>query len=284
MIVSGGGSGWERAVRELRADPARRALVLDGYYDDPLTEAAARYYASEEWQAIRPLLPATPSRVLDVGAGRGIASYALARDGHAVTALEPDPGPVVGAAAIRELARATATRIEVCEGQSESMPFAAHCFDVVFARAVLHHARDLHAFCREAFRVLRRGGTLVAVREHVISHPQDLPAFLADHPLHRYYGGEHAYSLDQYRRAIEQAGFRLDRVLAPLTSAINYAPYTQDRLQRELARRASRGVPALEAFALALLRLPGSWAVASRTLQWFDTRPGRLYSFKAIHP
>ena len=40
-------------------------------------------------------------------------------------------------------------------------------FDVVFARAVLHHTRDLELACREMFRVLRPGGIFVAAREHV---------------------------------------------------------------------------------------------------------------------
>ena len=42
-------------------------------------------------------------QALDLGAGRGISSYALAREGWQVTALEPDPSMLIGAGAIRSL-------------------------------------------------------------------------------------------------------------------------------------------------------------------------------------
>src|SRR6266849_8037514 len=95
---------WEAAVTWLRDQPERRQLVLDAFYDDPLTAAAERYHASGEWQAVSRLLLGRTGQALDVGAGRGIASYALAREGFEVTSLEPDPSAIVGAAAIRALA------------------------------------------------------------------------------------------------------------------------------------------------------------------------------------
>src|SRR5215212_4561524 len=95
---------WEDAVIWLRNQPDRRQLVLDAFYDDPLIDAGKRYFAGTEWQAVLALLQDRAGKALDVGAGRGIASYALARSGFAVTALEPDPSAVVGTAAIRSLA------------------------------------------------------------------------------------------------------------------------------------------------------------------------------------
>ena len=53
---------WEQAVQWLREQPSQRDLVLAAYYDDPLPAAAERYWGSEEWQAIRPLLPVVPGR------------------------------------------------------------------------------------------------------------------------------------------------------------------------------------------------------------------------------
>ncbi len=275
---------WEQAVQWLREQPERQELVLAAYYDDPLSAAADRYWRSEEWQAIRPLLPNVRERALDVGAGRGIASYALAKEGFAVTALEPDGSALVGAQAIRGLAIASNLNIEVTQEFSERLPFDDGQFDVVFARAVLHHTNDLPTACREFFRVLKPGGRMLAVREHVISRPEDLPTFLDLHPLHKLYGGENAFLLSQYEAAIVAAGFRLDTVLSPFESAINYAPYTEASLKAELAQRSSRGLPGVKQLIAGLLGVPQLWAVACSVLGRIDHRPGRLYSFVAQRP
>lgn len=261
---------WEAAVERLRRDPAQRALVEACYYDDPLAAAAGRYHGSAEWAAVRALIGiARPgARALELGAGRGIASYALARDGWQVTAVEPDPSAIVGAGAIRALAAEARFAIAVETRWGEELPFPDASFDLVFARAVLHHARDLPAFCREAARVLAPGGRFLANREHVISKPEDLPVFLAAHPLHRLYGGEHAFLLSDYERALRAAGLAIERRLNPLASDINLAPQTREQL---LAGQPIwwRMLPA--PLGLWLLTQAGTWLKA----------PGRLYSFMA---
>src|SRR3990170_4160635 len=114
---------WEEAVLWLRAQRDQVELVRACFFDDPLIDAAERYYASSEWDAVRSLLGPAGGHALDVGAGRGISSYALARDGWRVTALEPDPSPVVGAEAIKQLAMASNSPIEVIREWGESLPF-----------------------------------------------------------------------------------------------------------------------------------------------------------------
>jgi SAM-dependent methyltransferase len=269
---------WEDAVVWLRNQPARRQLVVDAFYDDPLVVAAERYRGSGEWQAISQLLRGRRGKALDVGAGRGIASYALAREGFQVTSLEPDPSAIVGAGAIRALAAEAALPISVVEEFSERLPFADGAFGVVFARAVLHHTRDLELACSEMYRVLRPGGILIAAREHVISKEADLGQFLDGHPLHHLYGGEHAFLLDRYIGALTAAGFCPLQVLSPLKSPINLFPYTIDSLRDAVIDGVSQKLPARPLWRVAL----GSNRIFRALLsiaERFDNRPGRLYSF-----
>ena len=165
---------WEQAVQWLRQQPEKAQLVIGCYYDDPLLAAAQRYWASAEWQAARSLLAGRSGSALDVGAGRGIASYALARDGFFVTALEPNPSALVGAAAIRGMAADGGVTINVCEEFSERLPFESNSFDVVFARAVLHHTSDLKSACAEFLRVLKPGGLLFVGHAENFSEARDL--------------------------------------------------------------------------------------------------------------
>jgi len=217
---------------------------------------------------------------LDVGAGRGIASYALKRDGFDVTALEPNPSILVGAAAIRSLAAESGLAIRVTEEFSERLPFTDNQFDVVFARAVLHHTSDLTAACHEFLRVLKPGGIMVAVREHVISDKADLPAFFDIHPLHHQYGGENAFLLPEYEDAIHTAGFSGLQVISPWHSPINFAPYDLAGLHLAIAARCGP----LAGLVRLVLKVPGVWPMARTLLAASDNRPGRLYSFVACKP
>lgn len=263
---------WEEAVRWLRDQPDQAELVRACFFDDPLTDAAERYYACSEWQAVRALLPSPTGRALDLGAGRGISAYALAREGWETVALEPDPSPLVGAGAIRALCREARLDIDVVENWGESLPFADNEFDLVHCRQALHHARDLRQLCREISRVLKPGGTFIATREHVITRADDLPRFFAQHPLHAKYGGENAYLLSEYVDAIEASGIALLQVMNPFESDINLFPTTTEAVKRDIAGR---------------WRLPSPRLVPDWLLRWrgasFDM-PGRLYSFHGRKP
>lgn len=259
-------NSWEDAVTWLRAQPDQAELVRACFFDDPLIESALRYHNCSEWQAVTKYLPRSPGRALDLGAGRGIASYALARDGWDVTALEPDPSLLVGAGAIRSLAQEANLSIRVEQNWGEQLPFPDESFDAVHTRQVLHHARDLGQLCREAARVLKPGGIFIATREHVITRPEDLPMFLAKHPLHKFYGGENAYLLSEYLNAIGSAGIELNKVLNPYQSNINLYPETIISIKKRIARK---------------FFLPGSF-VPDWVLGWLGTlndAPGRLYTF-----
>lgn len=271
---------WEDAVRWLRAQADSDQIVRDAYFDDPLIDAAERYWNSNEWHSLRELIGAGPGRALDVGAGRGIASYAFAREGFTVTALEPDPSDLVGSGAIRELAFQSSLPITVEENLSERLPFKDSSFDVVFARAVLHHIGDLPAAMNEFWRVLRPGGMFVAAREHVISCSNDLPAFLASHPLHHRYGGENANTLVFYQKAIRNAGFVDLRTIGSLDSAINFGPQSEREIHQRIAEKVIPISP-LHLVISTLLDIPAVGKSVRRLLSRLDRRPGRHATFLA---
>lgn len=273
---------WEEAVSWLIDQPKQQELVQACYYDKPLKFAAERYWNSEEWQAIKKFFPQHCGTALDIGAGNGIASYALSKDGWQVKALEPDSSDLVGVGAIRKLANENQLPIDVIQAFGEKLPFDNQKFDLVFARQVLHHAQNLQQLCNEIYRVLKPGGIFIAVREHVISSPSDLAKFLNSHPLHNLYGGENAYLLKQYLEAIKSAGLRRNKVIAPFESVINYAPLTEESLKNELKKKINT-IPG-GIIISSLLSSPSIFKLFLKLLSKIDQRPGRAFSFIAYKP
>lgn len=275
MIETRHSGQWESAVRRYR-ETATSADVRDNYFDLPVQQAAERFAASAEFAASRSCLPST-GRLLDIGAGQGVSAYAWAQAGWTVTALEPDPSTEVGAGAIAGLKHPS---VLVVRAIGEALPFADASFDVVYARQVLHHSRALPALMKEVARVLRPGGMVLTVRDHVVDDAEQREAFLAAHPLHRDYGGEWAYSIDEYVAAAASAGLRLKSSWGPEQSIINYFPGTTEALamrQREVAGLTWQPLGRWLAW------LPSFRRYAVARAQRRHRLPGRLYSFLFEH-
>jgi hypothetical protein len=94
-----------------------------------------------------------------------------------------------------------------------------------------------------------------------------LQVFLEAHPLHRLYGGEHAYLLAEYIGALTQAGLRLVSVLNPLSTDINLYPLSRDELKSRIAAKWRLPSP----------RLIPDWMLRLKGDAMND--PGRPYSF-----
>src|ERR1044071_6640767 len=198
---------YEDSVRWMRAQPENAELVRQCYLDEDNLAAARRFAGSEEFAEISSLLGLGGAgrrlKILDLGCGNGIASYAFASAGHEVYALDPDESEDVGLGAAARLARVVGGgAIETVKSFAEQLPFADATFDVVYARQSLHHFGDLRRGLAECARVLKPGGKLFATREHVVSDDEQLRQFLDEHILHKLHGGEKAYRLGEDRAGL----------------------------------------------------------------------------------
>lgn len=272
---------WEDAVLRLIADPASAELVRDCYYDAPLEKAAERYHASPEWSSVRSVIGKGPGTALDVGAGNGIVSFALAKDGWNVSALEPDPSDIVGAGAIRRLSAYGGRDIRVLEAFGEKVDLPPSSFDLVIARQVVHHAQDLNGFCREMSRLLKSGGIFFSFRDHVADDVAQKEQFFREHPLHHLYGGENAYSGREYHSALEGAGLRVMNSWGHFAAPFNFAPSTTNMVVLGAARKV---LPGALAGVVAKLLSGALYPSVGRLLSRLYRHPGRHIAFLARKP
>jgi len=273
---------WEEAIKHLRTMPEHRDMIYDSYLTDNLVANVERYEQSDEFKAILQMvkeqqLPVT--KVMDMPAGGGIATYAFAKNGYHVTAVDPDPSSELGRGAIAYVAekKNLKDKIEIADAYGENLPFKDATFDFVFVRQGLHHAHDLNKMLKEIYRVLKSGGALLAVREPVVDdYAESLKAFLDSQVDHQLYGGENAFLLETYTGAIHGAGFTKLKVIETFDSIINMYPgYDAERFKNEaLNARLGR---------LLKLFLPEQWVlkVMRKRFNSYKT-PGRLHSFYAI--
>lgn len=232
---------WEQIIIQIRTEPKYAPLVDLAYFEADLPLNIERFRSREEYREtlniIRKNAP-DARRILDVGAGNGVASVAFALDGYEVTALEPDPSLTIGVGAIKSLKEHyKLSNLKIEESYGESMPFPDASFDVVYVRQAMHHAADLPRFVKECARVLKPGGLLLTVRDHVIYNEKDKDWFLRSHPLHSFYGGENAFTFDQYSDAIKNAGISISTVLRHYDSVINYFPEDPNQISTRAKER-----------------------------------------------
>ncbi|MGH8595629.1 MAG: class I SAM-dependent methyltransferase [Gammaproteobacteria bacterium] len=269
---------WEEAVEILRSDPAHQERIYDSYLTADLLGNCERFFRGAEFREVASMVQSHcvhARRILDMPGGNGIATYAFARSGFDVTTVEPDPSDTVGHGAIARVLAGRGVRADVVAAVGEKLPFRAASFDVVYVRQGLHHARDLLGMTMEIARVLRPSGVLLACREHVVDNYRgSLEAFLESQPDHQLYGGEHAFTLKDYRGAIVSAGLRMALELGPFDSIVNMFPNDHATLRRRILLTTPGRV-------LGLLLSADRVATIGMGLLRRRRTPGRLYSFIA---
>ncbi|MFF8811995.1 class I SAM-dependent methyltransferase [Streptomyces pactum] len=105
-------------------------------------------------------------RVLDAGLGQGVQALRLARAGHEVTALEPDPAALAAArAAVAREPAGIQERIRLVQGDARDIGahFPPGTFDVVLCHGVLMYVPEPAPVLAGLARVLAAGGLLSLV-------------------------------------------------------------------------------------------------------------------------
>ncbi len=212
---------------ERAADLARLAQVLaerrghDTAFFDRLAgewnKIAGEFETGQGRQRAAAHLLAAPVTIADVGCGTGYMADALT--GLVDRLILIDPSPAMLREAERRFApRAQTPRVETREGPIEALPLDDGEVDGVVAGLVLHHVANLDAALLELRRVLRPGGSAVALE--LFPHREAwMRADLGD----RHLGLEPADVL----RAFARAGFE-DMVLETVSD--RYRPRRADAL------------------------------------------------------
>ena len=96
-------SSEQAIIKTMETEEGRLNAYLC-YYDHDVEKAYLRFKNSEEWEEIKRLLALYQvpyNRVLDLGSGNGIASYAFIKSGYSVVSMEPDESDLTGYGAMK---------------------------------------------------------------------------------------------------------------------------------------------------------------------------------------
>ena len=142
---------------DLGKDPIKVAAMFDDVapgYDR--TNAILSMGTSALWRlaTVRALGIIPGDRILDIAAGTGTSSSAIARAGARVTALDFSAGMVA-------VGRQRHPDIDFVEGDATALPFDDASFDAVTVSFGLRNVKDPHKALAEMRRVLVPGGRLV---------------------------------------------------------------------------------------------------------------------------
>lgn len=225
---------WEETIRFIRTRAEFKDLVEKAYFGENLTLNVERFKQSEEFietlQLLKQYKPHAKT-ILDIGSGNGISAVALALEGYNVVTIEPDTSDTVGAGAIRKLrTHYNLTNLEVFDAFAEELRLPNDNFDIVYTRQCMHHAYDLQKFVSEASRVTKKGGLFITIRDHVIFDKKDKEWFLENHPLQKFYGGENAFTPDEYKAAMIKAGLKIEKEIKYFANIINYFPSSKEEV------------------------------------------------------
>jgi len=141
----------------MNKQPDEVAGMFDGvakHYDRTNTVLSGGNAPLWRYHTVRAVDPQAGERILDIAAGTGTSSAALAKTGATVIAFDFSPGMI-------EEGRRRHPDLEFIEGNAEQLPFADNEFDAVSISFGLRNINDPRLALSEMYRVLKPGGRLV---------------------------------------------------------------------------------------------------------------------------
>jgi ubiquinone/menaquinone biosynthesis C-methylase UbiE len=164
-------------------------------------------------------------RILEIGSGTGWLSAELSKQPRVVEIIATDSSPKLlkeTAPKVFKLLHANAAKITRMPGDFHNLDFPDNHFDYVVCSGVLHRAANIVQVLREAKRVLKPGGQLVAIREPVWplvkikSRTKMLAKLVATGVNDRF------YTLADYKEFFKQASLPLQVKRVNLSSGFKY--------------------------------------------------------------
>ncbi|WP_459616793.1 class I SAM-dependent methyltransferase [Bordetella sp. 2513F-2] len=204
------------------------APTHDDVVDQQFSPRAEAYLASavhaqgEDLRQMAGLARLHPgAQALDLGCGAGHVSFHLAPLVAQVTAYDLSQ-PMLDVVAA-EAARRGLHNLATCRGKAEYLPFADGEFDLVMSRYSTHHWQDAGRALRDAWRVLRPGGT--AVFADVVSPGEPLlDTWLQALEVLRDNSHVRNYTVSEWLRMLAEAGFVLQE-LTPRRLPLEFAAW-----------------------------------------------------------
>jgi SAM-dependent methyltransferase len=208
--------------------------------------AIARAPEDSYWfyrEAFFELVPQPGERTIELGCGEGRVTRDLAARGHRTVGLEASP-------TLLEAARTAHPEGEYVVADAASLPFDDESFDLAVAYNSLMDIDEMPRAVREAWRVLRPGSRFCICVTHPINdagrfeHDDAGAAFHMD-----VYRGRRRYDetldvfgvtmrfvgwcypLEDYARALEDAGFLVEAIREPAVDRSTVAPRGERRLR-----------------------------------------------------
>ncbi len=164
-------------------------------------------------------------RILEIGAGGAWLSAELSKLPCVVEIVTTDLSPRLlkeQAPKIFRLLKAHSGKITRMPGDFHKLDFPNNYFDYVVCSAVLHHAANIVQVLREAKRVLKPGGQLVAIREPVwplvkIKSREKMVSKLVATGIN-----DRFYTLGDYKEFFKQAALPLEVKRVNLSRGLKY--------------------------------------------------------------